>query len=71
MGISRFVQNCWIFTDNIAARRPSWSIAMLQKLWIDSVGNYADLPSFCVGNSKELRRTAVPGILIGRFLPTL
>jgi phosphoribosylaminoimidazole-succinocarboxamide synthase len=71
MGISRFVQNCWIFTDNIAARRPSWSIAMLQKLWIDSVGNYADLPLFCVGNSKELRRTAVPGILIGRFLPTL
>jgi phosphoribosylaminoimidazole-succinocarboxamide synthase len=71
MGISRFVQNCWIFTDNIAARRPSWSIAMLQKLWIDSVGNYADLPSFCVGNSKELRRTAVPGIFIGRFLPTL
>jgi phosphoribosylaminoimidazole-succinocarboxamide synthase len=71
MGISRFVQNCWIFTDNIAARRPSWSIAMLQKLWIDSVGNYADLPLFCAGNSKELRRTAVPGILIGRFLPTL
>jgi phosphoribosylaminoimidazole-succinocarboxamide synthase len=71
MQISPFVQDCWIFADNIAARRPSWSIAMLQELWTDSVAGYETLPLFCTGNSKELRRTAVPGILIGRFLPTL
>ncbi len=44
---------------------------MLQELWTESVAGYANLPLFCAGNSKELRRTAVPGILIGRFLPTL
>jgi phosphoribosylaminoimidazole-succinocarboxamide synthase len=65
------VQDCWIFADNIADRRPSWSIAMLRELWVDSATSYADLPLFCAGNSKELRRTAEPGILIGRFLPTL
>ena len=71
MQISPFVQDCWMFTDNIAARWSSWSIAMLQELWTDSVADYANLPLFCAGNSKELRRTAVPGILIGRFQPTL
>jgi len=44
---------------------------MVQELWRESVAGYADLPLFCVGHSKELRHTGVPGILIGRFLPTL
>jgi phosphoribosylaminoimidazole-succinocarboxamide synthase len=35
------------------------------------VARYAELPLYCAGNSKELRSTAVPGILVGRFLPTL
>ncbi len=35
------------------------------------MAHYEKLPLFCAGNSKELRQTPVPRILIGRFLPTL
>jgi len=65
------VQDCWIFEQAVAARRSFRPIAMLRELWTDSVANYENLPLFHRGNSKELRLTAVPGILIGRFLPTL
>jgi len=65
------VQDLWLFPDNVAARRLTWSSALLHDLLTDSVAHYAKLPLFCTGNSKELRRTDVPGILIGRFFPTL
>jgi phosphoribosylaminoimidazole-succinocarboxamide synthase len=65
------VQDCWIFADNVAARGLCWSDTMLRELWTESVASYAALPLYCTGHSKELRRTAVPGVLIGRFLPTL
>jgi phosphoribosylaminoimidazole-succinocarboxamide synthase len=63
--------DCWVFADNIAARGLPFSEAMLRELWAESVADYAALPLHCAGHSKELRRTSVPGILIGRFLPTL
>jgi phosphoribosylaminoimidazole-succinocarboxamide synthase len=71
MRMSPLVDDCWIFVDNLAARQPSLSAAMLQQLWADSVAGYADLPLFCAGNSQELRTTAARGILIGRLLPSL
>jgi phosphoribosylaminoimidazole-succinocarboxamide synthase len=60
-----------LFSDNVAARRLPWSVAQLRDVWEESVSRYAELPLFCSGNSKELRCTSVPGLLIGRFLPTL
>jgi phosphoribosylaminoimidazole-succinocarboxamide synthase len=63
--------DCWVFADNIAARGLPCSEAMLRWLWTESVARYAALPLHCAGHSKELRCTAAPGILIGRFLPTL
>jgi phosphoribosylaminoimidazole-succinocarboxamide synthase len=71
MPIAPFDPDCWVFADNIAAQAPAWSSAMLETLWSESVAGYADLPLLCCGNSKELRRTTVPGILLGRLLPTL
>jgi phosphoribosylaminoimidazole-succinocarboxamide synthase len=44
---------------------------MLNELWRESVASYPSLPIHHAGQSKELRRTTAPGILIGRFLPTL
>jgi phosphoribosylaminoimidazole-succinocarboxamide synthase len=64
-------QDRWIFADNLAARGLALSADALAALWTESVAGYADLPPFCAGHSKELKRTAVPGLLIGRFLPTL
>jgi phosphoribosylaminoimidazole-succinocarboxamide synthase len=61
----------WLFADNVVARKLPWSIPQLQDVWADSVCRYSELPLFCGGHSKELRRTAMPGILVGRFLPTL
>jgi phosphoribosylaminoimidazole-succinocarboxamide synthase len=63
--------DCSIFRDNIVARRLPWSSETVEQVWHESAARYSDLPLHCVGNSKELRRTAIPGLLIGRFLPTL
>jgi phosphoribosylaminoimidazole-succinocarboxamide synthase len=63
--------DCWIFHDNIAARRLPFSAETVEQLWNECAPRYFELPLHCAGNSKELRRTTVPGLLIGRFLPTL
>lgn len=65
------VEDVWLFADNVESRQLPWSIAQLQDVWTDSISRYPQLSLFCAGNSKELRSTAVPGILIGRFEPTL
>lgn len=61
----------WLFAENLAARQLPWPVAQLRKVWADAISSYSQLPLFCAGNSKELRWTGVPGILIGRFEPTL
>lgn len=63
--------DCWVFADNVAARQAPWSSEALRQLWTESVAAYSSLPPYCAGQSKELRRTADSGLLIGRLLPTL
>ena len=65
------VDDVWLFANNVVARQLPWSVSQLRDVWADSLYRYAKLPLFSSGNSKELRRTTVPGILICRFLPTL
>jgi phosphoribosylaminoimidazole-succinocarboxamide synthase len=63
--------SCWIFHDNIAARQLPFAAAMIERLWTECVFKFSELPLYFRGNSKEIRRTTVEGLLIARFLPTL
>src|SRR5437763_1923164 len=55
--------DCSIFGDNIAARRLPWSTETVAQVWDACAACYSDLPLYCGGNSKELRRTPIPGLL--------
>ncbi len=60
-----------VFTQNPLRNSISYNDNELLKLCKTSAECFSDLPSYHLGESKDIRRTKEPGILIQKFLPTL
>ncbi len=63
--------SCQIFVDNPIFSRISLDADDLRELLAESSEWFSGLQLYHRGNSKEMLRTTVPGILIQRFLPTV
>lgn len=59
------------FCSNPAFNRLGLDADAVRSLLLDSGERFSSLPLYHRGNSKEIRRTNVPGILVQRFLPTV
>lgn len=60
-----------VFCRNPAFNRLGLDADAVRSLLLDSGERFLSLPLYHRGNSKEIRRTDVPGILVQRFLPTV
>ncbi len=60
-----------VFKNNPRRNQVSLSDKELENLCKESSERYAELPVYHVGESKEIRQTKVPGLLIQKLIPSL
>ncbi len=63
--------NYQVFDNNPKFRSVNMHAEALRELLAESGERFTELPKYHKGNSKEIRQTAAPNILIQRFLPTV
>lgn len=61
----------WVFNANPRVRELVWKHDELMSLCASSADRFDGLPPYHLGESADIRRTPVPGLLVQRLIPSL